>query len=1475
MQVSKATMLARMATQRDARKQEKVVVPFIAPTNKEIARKKKRSFVPTVSSITHQNKAEDAMRTFLAEVNKMSPPTLSVAGITGDEHLEKARQMYIDDYEEDSENRVSRSSPIVTARRAMDEADKAVKDQIGLDSVVAKTAKTLARYRKLLETNGRKKTQVESTTTKLQEKLADATTVHSDAVAAATAGAARTKKLQAKARMKAYATGYENETDENETDENETDENETDDYDSSKNKPNWDGLQLWVKKLWVIAEYGVRDGAEYGRKDFCNTLQRVVTLSDDLEQFITGYLQSVQTYSQYLDRFMRLTTTIDRMGISMELMDAEDERARLQNTRLPLTKVDRAIIDDLRVRYESLREAVKSQKLTMKARSHELTSLSRVDLIGVARPMVSGKSVDDMIAMMMEFEYRELVTQGVNEIMTDLTTSDYQKKINVAAFNDEVAADRKIKEAEFRGLSRGDIILAYIDNKSSPMLIRQIVSAEFGRALSALQGKVAKVSIELNNASIGTYVPRDVDRKIRLKDADRKILDYLLIQLYSSELSNMTDTSLRIRAQSLNVPTKVVNGQIRAKQISRTIITKNIIAVLLPAMDPFVRYYMYLLTLDLETIKEIDNVSPNKKSMGYHRTLAGDDIIVSSAEQVGIIAEQLAWTDRTDGVETPVRRLRGKTSIPTLTNANVTRVLQTLDYEVLLRMKILYGAPNDQRSTIIRSVAQALAPRPEKRDPIKLVMGKYVRNWSYNKRKEDLSAMSHSDLMKLMWSMGLADTDEDKDSNKVTAKEAIDLILGREEYMSRLVTEDVLEREGLLKALGGNASRYALWSLDELRQRVDADDVSGPVTEEARRNHLIEALQDLGNMEDDRYKDLGEWPLDELEEELLALTDGVGERDDVIEARREHLIETLHTVGDMNADRYKDLDEWPLDELEEELLFLTDGTGEIEDFVCDRDIGWLGGKVTGVWLRKRNKGRDVYVHKSESIEQGGHTWYRASQKYFNLQCNINSNRRYQDGNQLYCYTRYGKKEGFVVGYTMANITRRIDEIDVVKTINHQGIKRLFIEQNEEVFERELNHVKASKRSRTDAINDILDDPATMSELRVVRGAISHALMNITKAKPDYGVSYGVKKFSKTDTVYMDILMKTLHTSTEQTARSLFTSAAELIVYLNMPEAKTFQYRVAMEYYLPDIIVTLSELEKYPEVFADPTVTDHFIDSVTIKITNMVKRTVMSLANESYASKNPTARTPTTLRSYFYNHTLTGKRISACANPDRVKHNDEGAIVYYRDDTNNKIYCFTIEYLHNRWAKSAAAGQEPDMTNPDTERPFSDEFVNKIKTLYSRRLASDGILDKVFQKKYGFENSLDKAVAARVKRASMSADAVKIAPDFWSKVAHEIRGMENEMAGKKTPDTKKLEQRDADVAAGDREDRAVPSGDVCAYCEKYMADDGLKTVIVHGTESKIIAFCSFKCYEDKDDWPKVKKAKKKARKKAAKVVIDAL
>ncbi len=88
-------------------------------------------------------------------------------------------------------------------------------------------------------------------------------------------------------------------------------------------------------------------------------------------------------------------------------------------------------------------------------------------------------------------------------------------------------------------------------------------------------------------------------------------------------------------------------------------------------------------------------------------------------------------------------------------------------------------------------------------------------------------------------------------------------------------------------------------------------------------------------------------------------------------------------------------------------------------------------------------------------------------------------------------------------------------------------------------------------------------------------------------------------------------------------------------------------------------------------------------------------------------------------------------------------------------------------------------------------------------------------------------------------------------------------------GDEVDENREAEKRDVEVEEGTRDTRDIDVNEVCEYCKNHVSDDSIKSLILHGDESRIIKFCSFKCFENKNDWSKFKKKKAKRKAKKAK------
>ena len=222
--------------------------------------------------------------------------------------------------------------------------------------------------------------------------------------------------------------------------------------------------------------------------------------------------------------------------------------------------------------------------------------------------------------------------------------------------------------------------------------------------------------------------------------------------------------------------------------------------------------------------------------------------------------------------------------------------------------------------------------------------------------------------------------------------------------------------------------------------------------------------------------------------------------------------------------------------------------------------------------------------------------------------------------------------------------------------------------------------------------------------------------------------------------------------------------------------------------------------------------------------------------------------------------------------DRVSGAEPTEIIYYKDD-DEKIYCFTVNELYERFI-------DGNITNPETGKQFRIPFVQRFDELYNSRLASDGFLTTYFQEKYGFD--MNKLVDEKREEDTIAKSRPPLAPKLWELVGKDIAELEDQMSNEEPGDGDEIEEdreeerREVEFEKGERENEKIDPNDACIYCKNHLSDDSIKSVVMHGNESRIIKFCSFKCFEDKNDWKKFKKKMKKRNKdrSLAKKIMDA-
>ena len=387
------------------------------------------------------------------------------------------------------------------------------------------------------------------------------------------------------------------------------------------------------------------------------------------------------------------------------------------------------------------------------------------------------------------------------------------------------------------------------------------------------------------------------------------------------------------------------------------------------------------------------------------------------------------------------------------------------------------------------------------------------------------------------------------------------------------------------------------------------------------------------------------------------------------------------------------------------------------------------------------------------------------------------------------------------------------------------------------------------KSQDILIKDILNDMVSEETVKLMSETLSKEFLKIAPMISDYGTRL------EYNTVYINSLINELKNDTHLN-REFFKRVANVIVYLKIPQAKLFQNNIKKEYYLPEILAHLSDYEKLPEIFEDPIVPNEMIEKTSKTISDNIDRLVEQFAENVYLRRNLYKSKSYFPLEYINYNIKTRNRLSACENKNRVEGVKEDEIVYYKDDIDNKIYCFSLNELLKQFLDN-------NITNPETQRDFNTPFVIRFLELYNNKLHESGF-----------------TVKEKIQIQEEKKYRPDIIPDLWSVIGLNIKELEDELTNEKIEikedkegEEEREEKRDKDVVDGIRESVDIAEKNACEYCKTHLTDDSLKTIVHHNEESKIIQFCSIKCFEDKNDgWEKYKKKVQRKKEKTEEKII---
>jgi hypothetical protein len=427
--------------------------------------------------------------------------------------------------------------------------------------------------------------------------------------------------------------------------------------------------------------------------------------------------------------------------------------------------------------------------------------------------------------------------------------------------------------------------------------------------------------------------------------------------------------------------------------------------------------------------------------------------------------------------------------------------------------------------------------------------------------------------------------------------------------------------------------------------------------------------------------------------------------------------------------------------------------------------------------------------------------------------------------------------------------------------------------------------------------NLLDQPINEKAVDFVSKELSKALLKITTLKKDYGYSRSNfimnksgkivsiqklfelndteteelrKRFHRYDTDYIKILVKIL-VDKSVSVRDLFKRSIQIIVFLNIPEAKTFKHRISSEYYLPHILATLSPSEMFPELYDNPKHSSDMVRKITEEINDKSLKMLVQYNKMFQLIKTnlPEINFTTSIQE--------PDRKSSCSNISDVKDLKEEDIVYYNED--GVTYCFD-EDKFNLLLKNKK--------NPFTNKNLDETFIKNFMDSHNMILAKEGLDSSNFNKyKQSFGVVKENDVKENVKELPKEKINEKelLAPGLWKIVYEHLHSFDGEGEGEfsesKQDDSSSYKDEsssykdESKLNEDEFKEMAQQLEDACENCKKYKSNDSIKTIVRLKDDNKMIKFCDFVCMKDWEVKKSIRKMPKKPKPNTTEEVIQEL
>lgn len=420
--------------------------------------------------------------------------------------------------------------------------------------------------------------------------------------------------------------------------------------------------------------------------------------------------------------------------------------------------------------------------------------------------------------------------------------------------------------------------------------------------------------------------------------------------------------------------------------------------------------------------------------------------------------------------------------------------------------------------------------------------------------------------------------------------------------------------------------------------------------------------------------------------------------------KQEHLLEGDETDGDETDDDEKDADDDDDDILKPDIkksleIILEKPNLNLDEQKCINKystLPWLSNiDVDKIYVNTEDEElKNVLNVQRVIVEHDGKKWFQVGKRFFLVQCLAKTSFSGKDTMILYDRNRdirlsvlYKTKEG----------TYHVYDRDDYKKQQFHFQKEIMISK------KELLH--------------ILQRKITDSMVNEISKNLSSLLQSI----------HNNRVYSLDSDFVSKVISTVRHNS--NTNGELLNKYAELSVYLQriLPESELktplFWQRLAVEYYIPEMLSELTKEEKLPEVFNESQIQNS--EQILSTINKNKKRIISEIAISNIKSINPNKKIKTNLKSDLHTYDLANLQLKlpklVCNNKEQIKDIPDYDLIMYKE--HNELYCFSIKETYNNI-------KEGNVKNPYTNREFNKDFLERIEQIYNISIEKPVVKDEI-------------------------------------------------------------------------------------------------------------------------------------------------